>query len=79
MELRVLKGAGREPVGVGLAGRLFRRLAKYSAADASRELRLSQGGGRGGIDAEQEGAMQDLHFWSWFINVGLGGDTFLPA
>lgn len=30
VEVRDLNGAGREPVGVGLAGRLFRRLARYS-------------------------------------------------
>jgi hypothetical protein len=47
--VRVLKGAGREPVGVGLAGRSFRRLARYSAVDRSDEQELSQGGGRGGI------------------------------
>ena len=47
--MRDLNGAGREPVGVGLAGRLFRKLARYSAVDGSYEQELSQGGGRGGI------------------------------
>jgi hypothetical protein len=49
IDVRDLKGAGREPV--GLTGRFFRRLAKYSAEEG--EYGLSQGGDRGGIAGRQ--------------------------